>query len=152
MDESQRTPAHEQCLRDQIVTIDQPGPVLHDFQMLLDFLGSKGVEAAGKYNMLPIKIIGELDSRLIRSLRLESKMKRPQIRSHPYPQGLNLVLRASGLSRVEGAGDKARLVLDPEMMVQWERLNPTEQYFNLLEAVHPEVACAKAIPPQVASQ
>jgi Plasmid pRiA4b ORF-3-like protein len=61
-------------------------------------------------------------------------MKRPQIRSHPYLQGLNLLLRASGLGRVEGAGDKARLVLDPEMLVQWDSLNPTEQYFNLLEA------------------
>jgi hypothetical protein len=134
MDEFKLTPAHEQCLRDEIVTVDQPGPILHDFRMLLDFMGSKGVEATGKYNLLPIKSIGELDSRLSRPLRLELKMKRPQIRSHPYIQGLNLLLRASGLSRLEGAGDKARLVLDLEMTVQWERLNPTEQYFNLLEA------------------
>lgn len=134
MHEFQLTPAQEQCLRDQAITADQPGPVLHDFRVLLDFLGTRGVEAAGKYNLLPIKIIGELDSRLSRPLHLEAKMKRPQIRSHPYIQGLNLLLRASGLGLVEGAGDKARLVLDPAMMVQWDRLNPTEQYFNLLEA------------------
>jgi hypothetical protein len=54
--------------------------------------------------------------------------------SHPYLQGLNLLLRASGLSRVEGAGAKARLVLDPAMLAQWDRLNPTEQYFQLMEA------------------
>jgi Plasmid pRiA4b ORF-3-like protein len=134
MDEFKLTAAQERCLRDQTITADQPGSVLHDFRVLLDFLGTEGVEAAGKYNLLPIKIIGELDSRLKRPLRLGSTMKRPQIRSHPYLQGLNLLLRASGLSRVEGVGDKARLVLDPEMMVQWDRLNPTEQYFNLLEA------------------
>ena len=79
-----------------------------------------------------MKFIGELDGRLSRPLHLE--LKRPQLRSHPYLQGLNLLLRASGLSRVEGAGAKARLVLDPAMLVQWDRLNPTEQYFNLLEA------------------
>jgi hypothetical protein len=134
MDELKLTEAQERCLRDQVITADQPGTILHDFRMLLDFLGTGGVEAAGKYNLLPIKIIGTLDARLSRPLNLELTMKRPQIRSHPYLQGLNLLLRASGLSRVEGTGDKARLVLDPEMMVQWDRLNPTEQYFNLLEA------------------
>jgi Plasmid pRiA4b ORF-3-like protein len=134
MDKFKLTAAHERCLRDQTITDHQPGSVLHDFRALLDYLRPEGVEAAGKYNLLPIKLIGELDRRLSRPLHLESKMKRPQIRSHPYLQGLNLLLRASGLSRVEGAGDKSRLVLDPEMMVQWDRLNPTEQYFNLLEA------------------
>ena len=41
------TPAQEQCLRDQVITADQPGPVLHDFRVLLDFLGPEGVEAGG---------------------------------------------------------------------------------------------------------
>jgi hypothetical protein len=126
------TKAQEQCLRDQVITEDQPGPILRDFRVILDFVGPEGVEAAGKYNMLPIKCIEELDGRLSRPLHL--KLKRPQIKSHPYLQGLNLLLRASGLSRVEGMGDKARLDLDPEMMMQWNQLNPTEQYFNLLEA------------------
>ena len=61
-------------------------------------------------------------------------MKRPQLKSHPYLRGLHLLLRASGLGRVEGAGAGARLVVNNEMLVQWNQLNPTEQYFNLLEA------------------
>jgi hypothetical protein len=126
------TEAHERCLRDQVITSEQPGSVLRDFGMLLEFVGTEGVEAAGKHNLIAIKHIPELDERLTRRLRLN--MKRPQIRSHPYLQGLNLLLRASGLSRVARSGAKARLVLDPEMMVQWDALNPTERYFNLLEA------------------
>ncbi len=126
------TKAEEQCLRDQVITVDQPGPVLRDFRVILDFLGPDGVEAAGKHNLLPIKLVGELDDRLSRPLHL--KLKRPQLRSHPYLQGLNLLLRASSLSRVQGSGAKGRLVLDPEMLVQWNQLNATEQYFNLLEA------------------
>src|SRR3974377_1928983 len=102
------TETHEKCLRDQVITADQPGPILRDFQMLLDFLGPNGVESAGKYNLLPIKFIGELDDRLTRPLHL--KLKRPQIRSHPYLQGLNLLLRASGLTCIEGTGARARLV------------------------------------------
>jgi hypothetical protein len=126
------TKAQEQVLRDQVITADQPGPVLHDFDVLLDALGPTGVEAGGKYHLIPIKLIGELDRRLSRPLKLE--LKRPQIRSHPYLQGLNLLLRASGLGRVEGTGAKARLGLDPAMKVQYDQLNPTERYFNLLEA------------------
>jgi len=132
MKEYKLTEGQEQCLRDQVITDEQPGPVLRDFRVLLDFLGPKGVEAGGKYNVLPLKFIGELDRCLRRPLHLE--LKRPLLRSHPYLQGLNLLLRASGLSRVEAAGAKARLVLDPDMLAQWDRLNPTEQYFNLLEA------------------
>jgi hypothetical protein len=132
MMESKLTRAQEQRLRDQVITADQPGPVLRDFRVLLEFLGLEGVEAGGKYNLLPLKFIGDLDRRLSRSLHLE--LKRPQLRSHPYLQGLNLLLRVSGLSRIEGAGAKARLVLDPAMLAQRDRLNPTEQYFNLMEA------------------
>lgn len=127
------TSAQEECLRDQVITLDQPGTILRDFGMLVEFLGESGpIEAAGKYNLLPIKFIEELDGRLSRPIRLD--LKRPQIRSHPYLQGLNLLLRASGLTRIEGTGTKARMILDPAMMAVWDRLNPTERYFNLLEA------------------
>ncbi|HKM55580.1 MAG TPA: hypothetical protein VJY33_19400, partial [Isosphaeraceae bacterium] len=95
MEPPKLTTAQENVLRDQVISADQPGPVLHDFQVLLDALGPDGVEAGGKYNLIPIKLIGELDRRLSRPLNLE--LKRPQIRSHPYLQGLNLLLRATGL-------------------------------------------------------
>jgi len=126
------TADHERLLRDQVITDDQPGTVLRDFAMLLDFLGPQGVEAGGTYNLIALKYIHELDRRLSRPLNLE--LQRPQLRSHPYLHGLNLLLRASGLTRVEGAKTKARLVVDPAMLEQWNRLNPTERYFNLLEA------------------
>ncbi len=126
------TADHQKVLRDQAITDEQPGAVLHDFGMLLEFLGTEGVEAGGKYNLLPLKSIADLDRRLSRPLKLE--LQRPQLRSHPYLYGLNLLLRASGLTRVVGVGAKARLVVDPAMFMQWKQLNATEQYFNLLEA------------------
>ncbi len=120
------------CLRDQFISTDEPGTILQDFQMLLDFLEPDGVEAKGKYNLIPSKYINELDQRLSQPLKLQ--LKRPQLRSHPYLQGMNLLLRASGLTMVQGSGSKARLVLNPIMMEQWDQLNLTERYFNLLEA------------------
>ena len=110
MREQDFTRNHETCLRDQAISDSEPGPVRQDFQMLLDFVGPQGVEAGGKYNLLALKFIGELDSRLSRPLNLS--LKRPQLRSHPYLQGLHLLLRASGLAIVEGVGAKAKLVVD----------------------------------------
>jgi hypothetical protein len=126
------TSAFEECLRGQALTADVPGPVLRDFELILDFVGTKGVEPSGKYNLLPLSCIPELAPHLSRVLSLN--LKRPQLRSHPYLQGLNLLLRASGLAQVKKGGAKARLILDPAMLDQWRGLNPTEQYFNLLEA------------------
>ncbi|MCI0464096.1 MAG: plasmid pRiA4b ORF-3 family protein [Gemmataceae bacterium] len=126
------TREHEQILRGQVIDPTHPGPILHDFQAALDFVGPEGVKAGGKYNLLPISAVDELDQQLARPLRL--RLKRPQIKSHPYLMGLNLLLRATGLTRVEGAGDKARLALDPTVLAAWNALNPTERYFTLLEA------------------
>ncbi len=126
------TKDHEQILREQVIDAEHPGPVLRDFRAVLDYVGEKGVKAGGKSNSLPLGAIAELDARLSRPLRLE--LKRPQLRSHPYLWGLQLLLRASGLSHVDGVGAQARLLLDPSMLAQWDRLNATEQYFTLLEA------------------
>ncbi len=128
------TEAQKQLLHAQVIDDLHPGSILHDFQVVLDSVGTEGVKAAGKYNMLPIELIPELDAKLHRPLQLSLKMKRPQLRSHPYLQGLHLLLRATGLTRVEGTGTKARLVVDPTVLALWNGLNPTERYFTLLEA------------------
>src|SRR5437667_12634858 len=117
---------HVQILGDQVIDFDRPGPVLRDFRVLLDFIGANGVKAAGKYNLLPIELIPELDERLSRPLRLQ--LKRPQLRSHPYLQGLHLLLRASGLGRIDGTGSKARLAVDAAVREQWDQVNPTEEH------------------------
>ena len=126
------TAQQEACLGELAISEDQPGTVLHDFQVLLDRVGVGGLVAAGKYNLLPIDRIQELDQCLSRPLNLN--LQRPQLRSHPYLQGLHLLLRASGLVRIDTTGKKPRLVVDPEMRIQWDKLNATERYFNLLEA------------------
>ncbi len=101
----------EACLSGEAISEAEPGSVLRDFRMLLDFVGADGVAAGGAYNLLPIKSIAELDRRLSRPLNLE--LKRPQLKSHPYLQGLHLLLRASGLGVIQGAGPKARLFVEP---------------------------------------
>jgi hypothetical protein len=133
MQEFTLSEAQEKLLREQVIDEEHPGSVLRDFQMVLDFVGTRGVKAGGEYNLLPITSISTLDERLTRPLRL--KLIRPQLRSHPYLQGLHLLLRASGLTRVEGMGKKAVLMVDAPALEAWNALNATEKYFTLLEAL-----------------
>ncbi len=128
------TEPQKQLLQAQVIDDLQPGSILHDFQAVLDRVGACGVKVAGKYNLLPMELFPELDAKLHRPLQLALTMKRPQLRSHPYLHGLHLLLRASGLTRVEGSGARARLVIDPAALASWNGLHPTERYFNLLEA------------------
>lgn len=116
----------------QVFDADHPGTILRDFQTVLDYVGPKGIEANGKYHLLPIGSLPELDARLSRPLNLP--LKRQQLRSHPYLQGIHLLLRSTGIVRVEHKGSTARLVTNPPVLAAWEKLNPTERYFNLLEA------------------
>ena len=126
------SPAQEKLLREQVIDADHPGTILRDFQTVLDFIGPGGVKVAAKSNMLLTDEVAELDSRLTRPLRLQLKRTMPS--SHPYLQGLHLLLRATGLGRVEQGAISPRLTLDPAMMEVWAGMNATERYFTLLEA------------------
>ncbi|HWE95582.1 MAG TPA: hypothetical protein VG269_16575 [Tepidisphaeraceae bacterium] len=109
-----------------------PGSIVRDFQTLIDFIGSTGVEAAGQHHYLPIKILPTLNLQMTTPLKVE--LQRPQLRSYPNLQGLHLLARTTGLVVVQGTGSKARLVVNPEALASWETLNVTERYFSLLDA------------------
>jgi hypothetical protein len=114
------------------ITQDGPGTVLRDFETLLDFVGVDGIKTGGKHHLIPMGRLKELDARMTHPL--EPPLKRPQQRSFPHIQGLYLLLRATMLGVASGSGSKARLSIDPHMLSLWQDLNPTEKYFNLLEA------------------
>jgi len=111
---------------------DQPGSILSDFETLLNFV-EDGVRSTGKYHLLPMAKLFELDGLMTNPLR--PRLKRPQQRSFPHLNGLYVLLRATQLGAAEGQGKSTgRLTLDPAMHAQWRSLNATERYFNLLEA------------------
>ncbi len=119
--------------RQQVIDANGPGTVLHDFERLLEFVGIEGVRATGKYHLLPIEQLPALDEKMARPLR--PRLKRPQQKSYPHIHGLYLLLRATRLGVAQGMGKKTgRLMPDPALVEQWRALNPTERYFNLLEA------------------
>ena len=123
---------HQQVLREQMISEDEPGSVLRDFGTLLDFVGEREIKVSGIHQLLPMSALAELNARLSKPLRI--LLRRPQQKSYPNINGLYLLLRASGLSLIEVDRRQSVLSLDGEALASWHGLNPTERYFTLLEA------------------
>jgi hypothetical protein len=115
----------------QEITETQPGTILQDFETLLDFIGDQGIAVSEMQNLLPMKILAELNQRL--SEPVQTALKRPQQKSYPPINGLYLLLRASGLGQITNRGKKSFLILNSDLLSSWQNLNPTERYFTLLE-------------------
>jgi hypothetical protein len=120
-------------LGSQVIDESGPGTVLRDFETLLEFVGLEGVRSTGKYHLLPLNRLFELDERLTHPLR--PRLQRPKQQSFPHINGLYLMLRATQLGVAQGGGKKTgKLLLEPAVLKCWRSLNATERYFTLLEA------------------
>lgn len=122
---------HERTLRSLEISEHGPGTILHDFEALLAFVQERELPVSKTYQLLPIKVLPEINARLAQPIELG--LKRPQLRSYPHIQGLYLVLRASGLGRIDGGSSRPVLVIDESVYESWMSLNPAERYFALLE-------------------
>lgn len=131
MKQSSLTPALEETLRKQQIDALDPGPILHDFEVFLEFIANNHIVASPKNNLLPQSSLATLNSRLAKPL--EIRLKRPIQKSYPHLNGLYLLGRASGLMRIMTLGKKAVLALEGPATDAWGELNRTEQYFALLE-------------------
>ncbi len=81
-------------LSSQRIDENGPGSVLIDFEALLGFV-EDGVRSTGKYHLLPMARLLELDQRMAKPLR--PRLRRPQQKSFPHINGLYLLLRATQL-------------------------------------------------------
>ncbi|ANV85901.1 hypothetical protein AWQ21_15335 (plasmid) [Picosynechococcus sp. PCC 7003] len=130
----------ETILHNQVISETAPGTILKDFQTTLDFIGD-GVPVSNKLKQLSAKLLADLNSRL--SNPIETDLKRPMQKSYPSIHGLYLLLRATGIAEISAKGKKLQMVLNPDVYASWQKLNPTEKYFTLLEAWivrgHPEM-------------
>jgi hypothetical protein len=128
------TEEHERtlrALRTQRVDEDGPGTILHDFQALLGYVRGRDLPVSKVRQEPPRKVLPQINALLANPI--EVRLQRPQLKSYPHIQGLYLLLRATGLGQIGGAGSKAVLRIDPALHEAWSALNPAEQYFNLLE-------------------
>lgn len=114
----------------QVIGENGPGTARRDFTCFLEAFGPEGVALTSSGRLPTARFMAQLNDRLARPLALD--FRRPQPRSYPNAGGLYLLLRATGLGLVQEGGK--RLILDERVRQSWESLNPTEQYFTLLES------------------
>lgn len=122
----------QKALTTQVITEENPGFILKDFQTLIDFVRGKNLQLSGINNSLPMSSLGSINSKLQQPI--EVSLKRAQQKSYPNINGLYWLLRSTGLAYVNTDNKKAILVVDEQALSSWNTLNPTERYFNLLEA------------------
>lgn len=119
-------------LQKQTITDTEPGTIVHDFQVLLEAMGDRGIPVSGKLNQFSLKVLEDLNSQLSQPIQIA--LKRPQQKSYPNLHGLYLLLRVTGIAEVAMEGKQAYIRRNSEMYDVWQSLNPTEKYFTLLEA------------------
>lgn len=134
------SPQHKRMLRDLTIDESGPGTVLHDFEAFLTFIKEQKLPVTGMHQ-LPRRVLPEINAQLARPLQLG--LKKPLQKSFPHIHGLYLLVRASGLTCVEGTAKKPLLVVDDVVHQVWKGLNHTERYCTLLETwllrAHPEI-------------
>jgi hypothetical protein len=123
---------YSDLLRSQIITEDSPGLILKDFHTLLNFLQEQEVSVSGVHQLFQLKFLPDLNQRL--SHPTDVQLKRPVQKSYPYIHGLYLLLRLVGIAQILPRGKTQVVALDQALLSAWNQLNPTEQYFTLLEA------------------
>ena len=105
-----------------------PGSILADIQTLIDFIGAKGLATGSKLGNLPAAVLSQLNGLL--SQPVELKLKRALLKDYPNIGGVYALLRVMMLAREEDE----RVRIHPGALEVWSGLNPTEQYFALMEA------------------
>lgn len=126
------SPNHEKIFSKQIIDYYNPGSVLKDFETLLEFIGNKSIRVSGVNNLLPLKVLPEINSILTKPIQLD--LKRPQQKSYPHINSLWLLLRTTGMGYVVENQEYPLFVIDEKANYLWENMNKTERYFSLLEA------------------
>ena len=124
------TPRHERLLRKLTIDEDGPGTILHDFSAFLAFIEEREMSVTPMHQ-LRRRMLPEINERLARPIQMG--LKKPLQKSYPHIHGLYLLVRASGLTCVEGMARKPLLVIDDAVYQAWQGLNPTERYCTLLE-------------------
>ena len=125
------TPAQRQPLAAQDFEQRAPGTILRDFEALLSLLGDAGLPVTPTH-LFAMSSLETINRQLAQPLEL--RLKRALQKSYPPINGLYLLLRATGLGRIDTSLKQPRLQLDPFVLASWRSLNAAERYFALLRA------------------
>lgn len=124
-------PKHKKLLQNLKIDDTHPDTLLHDFHAMVEVFREKE-QTLTPGSQIPLKLLEIINQRMKNPVDI--RLKRPQQKSYPRIEGLYLILRASGLTRVDESGKKPKLLVDEDWLKQWQEFNPTERYCYLLES------------------
>jgi hypothetical protein len=116
------------ALVEQPVNQAGAGTIVQDVSVLLDFIGQRRLESKSRNGNLPADVLPLLNNLLPPPIELE--LKRPLLRDYPNVAGVYALLRVMEFVHPDGRG----VGVHSDNVARWRDLNPTEQYFALLEA------------------
>ena len=119
---------HQAVLQQTKIDERLPGPLLTNIETLINVIGT-GIQTTSAYFALPQRVLAELNEAMVEPMPHD--LKRPQLRSFPTLMGLFMLLRGAGLA-VGETKPKRVVLIDPAALEQWQSLNSTERFFNLM--------------------
>lgn len=120
----------EKTLRAQPFDADQPGTVHRNLETMLKVIGNQPLELTPAEGVPRGRFMAAVNGMLANPFPAGSRQPAP--RSFPNVRGLYHLLWSAGLGQV--TPDQRYFRLDQAAVAEWRALNPTEQYFALLEA------------------
>ena len=127
--------AQETLLEKQEITREASAPLLRDVDTMLDLVGEEGLRVSESRGAIYARRLPEINERLTHSLTAD--YERLTQKAFPTIAGLNLLLQAAALVRIDRTGTHPRMVCNEDIVASWHALTSTEQYMSLLEAAQP---------------
>lgn len=124
-------PKHKKIVQNMQIDDTHPSTLLHDFEAIMSVFREKK-QSLTKKHQIPLKLLKVINEHLKNPI--DVRLKRPQQKSYPRIEGLYLLLRASGLTIIDETTKTPKLIFHESWYQQWQELNATEQYCNLLES------------------
>ncbi len=105
-------------------------PILKDFQMLLDFIGTGGEFVSKKLLVFSAKTLLELNQLMTKPI--SHNKTRPNHLTLPNVTVIYNCALQLGFFNYTDKGSRKQIAINPVALESWNSLNPTEQYFTLL--------------------
>jgi len=104
--------------------------IVQDFNLLLNYLIENKIPLTANDVLSPV-VFKEINAFLTHKI----EYNKPKVFAKSYPNvlALFLLLRLSGLTKIEAKKTKKFLTIEPKTYEQWNTLNKTEQYFHILK-------------------
>lgn len=121
----------QEMLKTTTIAETSPGSIIADFEMMLDDVAKKGIPLTGKTKHIAMGQLKAINDKM--TTPLETGLSRPQQLSYPNINGIYMLLRNSGIVKVQKNKKKNMLVINDAGLETWHQLNLAEKYFSLFK-------------------